>query len=237
MNWKKAKPLIDARWDAGVKCTGHGAGRKPCPLHNVELVDELGRPYESVSRSTGKRSFDAELAELRRRAERLKPIPVAPSSSNGQPKDVSVDAWGARRRGLSRQWTNANCLRCSIASLLGADIAKVPDPQVSYDAEDDWSDHYNARLAKIGCRLDFLPATMCPPRNPNALWICGLKEDDGTAHALVARGNYVYFDPANIHLGQLRMDRVTDGMILSPTRRVIPVFSPHGRHGYAVVAA
>lgn len=219
----------------GQKSPGFDSKQKSKAWHTRHVREECVI-RRSAPTATHARPIVAEVAELRARAKRFKPIPITPSSSNGQPKDISLDAWGARRKGLSRQWTNANCLRCSIASLLGADIAKVPDPQVSYDAEDDWSGHYNARLAKIGYRLDFLPATMCPPRNLNALWICGLKEDDGTAHALVARGNYVYFDPANIHLGQLRMDRVTDGMILSPTRRVIPVFALHGRHGYAVVA-
>jgi len=102
-------------------------------------------------------------------------------------------------------------------------------------ADGDWHDHYNARLAKAtGYRLDFLPASTCPPRDANRLWIAGFEEDDGGGHAVLARGHFIIHDPAGIYRGNVPMDRLVDGMLVVPTRRVVPVFSPHGR-GYVAV--
>jgi hypothetical protein len=109
--------------------------------------------------------------------------------------------------------------------------------EISYDAEPDWHAHYNARLAKAtGCRLDFLPASTCPPRDANRLWIAGFEEDDGGGHAVICRGHFIVHDPAGLYRGNVPMDRLVDGMVITPARRVIPIFSPHGR-GYAVVPA
>jgi hypothetical protein len=108
-------------------------------------------------------------AELLARARRFTPIALpadAAHPGNGKPKDISVDVWGGRRKGLPRQWTGAQCLQSCIASLLGADLARVPNPEASYAARDNWHDHFNERLAKqVGHRLEFLPVHMCPPRN------------------------------------------------------------------------
>jgi hypothetical protein len=129
-------------------------------------------------------------------------------------------------------WSNGQCLQACVASLLGADVSKVPDPQISYDADPDWHDHYNARLEKAtGHRLDFLPASTCPPRNANQLWIAGLHEDEGGGHALLARGHFVIHDPAGIYRGNVPMDRLVDGMLVVPVKRLVPMFSLHGR-GY-----
>jgi hypothetical protein len=162
-------------------------------------------------------------------------------SPSGEWKDASqADPWGRPPRGnqlLARQWGGGNCLRGCIASLLNAEIAKVPDPDTSYVAKADWHDHYNKRLAKAtGHRLDFLPASLCPPRDPNRLWIAGINESDGDGHAVVARGHYVVHDPSGLYQGSLPLNRITDGMLVVPTRRVIPVLSPMG-HGYKVVPA
>lgn len=184
------------------------------------------------------RITDAELAEMRATVRRLRPIPVEAASTPRpapNPTDTSVDAWGARRKGLARQWSNGQCLQASIASVMGADFAKVPDPTVSYDARPgDWTDHYNERLVKAtGCRLEFLEAHAIPPRNPGQLWIAGISADEGDrdGHAVVAKGAFVYHDPAGLYLGRLPLHRVSLGMIVRSQRRAVPVF--RGRHAIA----
>jgi hypothetical protein len=182
-----------------------------------------------------RRPVDAELVELRARAKRHKPIPVAPSPVNWQWKDsLHADPWGAPPNGnqlLSKAWSNGQCLQACVASLLNADVSKVPDPQVSYDADDAWHDHYNARLERAtGHQLDFLPASTCPPRNANQLWIAGFEEDDGGGHAVLARGHFIIHDPAGIYRGNVPMDRLVDGMLVVPTKRVLPRF-----RGYVAV--
>jgi hypothetical protein len=138
---------------------------------------------------------------------------------------------------LKRAWSDGQCLQACIASILGADVARIPDPTASYNAKADWHEHYNTRLAKAtGFRLSFLPPSLCPPRN-NALWIAGIREEEGDAHAVIARGHHVVHDSAGIYTGcHVPMDRLADGMLVVPTRRVVPVLSPLGR-GSAVVAA
>jgi hypothetical protein len=184
------------------------------------------------------RRADPELEAMLERARSYKPIEVAAAPKPRpapNPTDTSVDAWGARRKGLARQWSNGQCLQASIASVLGADFVKVPNPTVSYDARPgDWTDHYNARLVKAtGCRLEFLEAHAIPPRNPNQIWIAGISADDGDrdGHAVVARGAFVYHDPAGLYLGRLPLHRVNLGMVVRSTRRAVPVF--RGRHAIA----
>jgi hypothetical protein len=188
------------------------------------------------SATVGRARIDAELEARIATVRRLRPIPIdavpTPSPRPAQWTDASTDRWGARRKGLARQWENAQCLQASIASVMGAaDIAKVPDPTASYYAEPaDWHNHYNARLVKAtGYRLEFLEAHAIPPKNLSQLWIAGISSDgDRDGHAVVARGAYVYHDPAGIYLGRLPLHRVNLGMIIRSTRRVVPVF--HGRH-------
>jgi hypothetical protein len=43
-------------------------------------------------------------------------------------------------------------------------------------------------------------------------------------------------DPSGLYRGSLPLDRITDGMVVVPTKRVIPVLSPMGS-GYKVVPA
>ena len=198
-----------------------------------------GASSPSRAAPVGRARIDAELEARIATVRRLRPIPIdavpTPSPRPAQWTDASTDRWGARRKGLARQWENAQCLQASIASVMGAaDIAKVPDPTASYDARPgDWTDHYNARLVKTtGCRLEFLEAHALPPRNPNQLWIAGISGDgDRDGHAVVAKGAYVYHDPAGIYLGRLPLHRVNLGMIIRSTRRVVPVF--RGIHAIA----
>jgi len=130
-----------------------------------------------------------------------------------------------------------NCLRACIASIVGAPIDHVPDPTVEYsETLVDWFSRYDARLRKeSGYRLERFPVSVCPPRNPNQLWIAGISMSDHDAdHVVVARGCYVIHDPLGEFIGSLPWNRVIDGMIVRPTRRVVPVWSPH-RGGHAVV--
>jgi hypothetical protein len=208
-----------------------------------------GFPYNEGHRcevSAGRASRAAVIpssAELRARAERFKPLPI-PVYKEVPAKDwqdTSHDRWGAPARGpqlLGRQWTNGNCLRACVASMLNADIARVPDPSSLYNRGGPWFDAYSKQVAdKTGYRLERLPLSLCPPRDPNRLWIAGISFPDHDAdHVVCARGHYVVFDPLGEFYGQLPWQRVIDGMLLAPTRRVVPVFSP-GRNGYTVVAA
>jgi len=222
----------------GQTSPGFGSKRESKAWHTRHVREECVVRRSATARA---RPLVAELAELRARAKHFKPIPVAPSPGKWQWKDsLHSDPWGAPPSGnqlLSKAWTGGQCLQACIGSVLNADVRKVPDPEISYDAGDDWHDHYNARLAKAtGHRLDFLPPTVCPPKGANRLWIAGFEEDDGGGHAVICRGHFIVHDPAGLHRGNVRMDRLVDGMLVVPTRRVVPVFSPHGR-GYAVVPA
>jgi hypothetical protein len=212
---------------AGVECTGHGSVSHPCPLHEP---DEYAR-------------FKAKKTEeLIAKVGTYEPVPVPPSSGNGWQDSSRADLWGRPPRGnqlLARQWSDGQCLQACLASILNTTPERVPDPEVSYVEEsEDWHDHYNEQLAKAtGHRLEFLPVSLCPPRDANRLWIAGLHEQgDRDGHAVVVRGAFVVHDPAGIYLGSLPLDRIIDGMLVVPTRRVVPVLSPMG-NGYAVVAA
>jgi hypothetical protein len=120
---------------------------------------------------------------------------------------------------------------------LGSVSAAFADPKSSYTtAGPDWRDHYNKRLEKLGVRLDFLPASLCPPRNPNQLWIAGIRMEGPYDHVVVARGHYVVHDPSKYFRGQLPYDQIIDGMLVVPARRIVPVLSPMG-NGYKVVPA
>jgi hypothetical protein len=211
--------------------------------HKEMCVARRSSPTARVSHvapAVGRARIDAELEARLAVVRRYKPIPIdavpTPNPRPAQWTDASTDRWGARRKGLARQWSNGQCLQASIASVMGAaDIAKVPDPTVSYDARPgDWTDHYNARLVKAtGYRLEFLDAHAIPPRNPSQIWIAGISADHGDrdGHAVVARGAFVYHDPAGIYLGRLPLHRVNLGMVVRSTRRAIPVF--RGRHAFA----
>jgi hypothetical protein len=186
-----------------------------------------------------KRPVDAELAELLARAKQYKPIPVYVESTSW--RDDSRDRWGAPKRSLlSKEWTHGNCVTACIGSLLGvADIKRIPDPSSIYNTPEDgpWFDRYNKRLAEqTGYRLERLPLSLCPPRDPTRLWIAGIRMDGPDDHVVVARGRFTVFDPLGEFMGSLPWDRVIDGWLVQPTTRVIPVFSPH-RGGYAVVPA
>jgi hypothetical protein len=152
--------------------------------------------------------------------------------------DASFNAWGApaQRQVVAKAWGGGNCLKGCIASMLGADISRVPEPADDWsERAGGWLDRYSQRLAKqTGYRLEKLPAGACPPRSANQLWIATIREDGDADHCVVARGAFVVHDPSGEYQGSLPMHRLVDGLLVVPTSRVVPVFSLHGR-GYAVV--
>lgn len=170
--------------------------------------------------------------ELVARARKLRPLnPNMNSRSafagSGEPKRVDVDNWG-RSLGGGVRWTGTNCLRASIANLLGAtDLEKVPDPTELFASHgDDWLDAYSDEVATAtGYRIVEEPAVVCPDnRNAGRRWIAAIYEPDQAAnHAIVARGAFVLHDPAGLY-GAIPRDRVMFGMRLVPTGRVVPVF-------------
>jgi hypothetical protein len=166
-----------------------------------------------------------------------------PAPSTIQWQDAAqADPWGAPLHGhqvLNRKWVGGNCVRACIASILNAPIGKVPDPTVEYnEGVRGWFERYDARLQKrTGYRLERLPKSCCPPRNTNQLWIAGIHmPDDPDDHVVVARNFYVVHDPLGELVGNLPWDRIIDGMLVVPARRVVPVFSPHVS-GRTIVAA
>ena len=127
-----------------------------------------------------------------------------------------LDAWG-RQRGDGGSWVGVNCLRSSIAHLLGAsDFKQIPDPEPIFETSDDWLSEYSDLLVEqTGFRLEEEPAHVClDVRNAGQRWIAGIKEDGPADHALVARGPNVLFDPAQEYQGQLPIDGCLRGSAL-----------------------
>jgi len=122
--------------------------------------------------------------------------------------------------------------------LLATRCRRLAGPGPNRDfAHEGWFERYDKRLQEAtGHRLEPLPAHACPPRRPTQLWIAIIAEDGPSNHAVVARQAFVVHDPAGDYMGILPRDRLAGGLLVVPTRRVIPVFSPH-RSGYSVVAA
>jgi hypothetical protein len=184
-----------------------------------------------ASRSSVRRLFaDAELAELRAQAKRLKPIPVPqPVPRSGWQDSARSDPWGAPPQGpqvLKATWRGGNCVKACVASILNAPIERIPDPTVEYnEGITGWFDRYDARLQKAtGYRLERLPLSCCPPKNANQIWIAGIHmPDHDEDHVVCARGYYVVFDPLGEFMGSLPWHRVIDGMVIRPTRRIVPV--------------
>lgn len=189
-----------------------------------------------------RRRVNKDEQEARERAEALARAPHPRSLSAPQWHDSSSgNRWGARPRNqvVPRTWGGGNCLKGCIASILSAPIERVPDPSREFNSNPEgWLGRYSQRLAKqTGYRLDKLPASICPPKNPNALWIATTDERPGPAdHCVVARGAWVVHDPSGMYSGALPLDRLADGLLVVPTRRVVPVLSPLGS-GRTVVAA
>jgi hypothetical protein len=141
--------------------------------------------------------------------------------------------WGARLEPGVR-WVGGNCLKASVAHLISAtDIAAVPDNDDLVD-HPMWLSAYNERLGRIGYRLEEISADRgLASRKP---WVAVI-DDAGAAHAVVcSRGNLVRFDPADSLRGLLPAHLVRYGLTLTPTRRVVPIWSPH-RGGVMVVLA
>ena len=182
--------------------------------------------------------FKARLASARRFKRIPLPEPSTPTETV-EWHDSSFNAWGApaQRQVVAKAWGGGNCLKACIASILGASIERVSDPG-TFGFASDWLERYSEQLAKqIGYRLEKLPAPACPPRSAHQLWIATIDErPDPSDHSVVARGAFVVHDPSGIYQGSLPMHRLVDGLLVVPTKRVIPVFSPH-RHGFAVVPA
>jgi len=154
-------------------------------------------------------------------------------SIRGEPKRVDRDRWG-RSLGGGVRWTGANCLRASIANLLGAaDLERVPDPTPLFMSSDDWLTDYSDQLAELtGYRLEEqLADVFLHGRNAGRRWIAAIYEPDESAnHAVVARGSLVYHDPAGIY-NVLPVDRVMFGM------RLVPATAPRLDRWGAVTAA
>jgi hypothetical protein len=218
----------DCRWfpyGSGVCEVCSGARRVP----------HVARPASRFTRD----QLDALTAQVRA----FEPIPVYEEVPAKDWQDTAqADAWGARPRGhqvLSRTWAGGNCLKACIASLLDAPIKRIPDPTVEYnEGLPGWFERYDKRLqAEISHRLERLPRSLCPPKNRGQLWIAAISMPDHDAdHVVVARGYYAVHDPLGEFIGSLPWDRIIDGMIVTPTRRVVPVLSPLGS-GYISVAA
>jgi hypothetical protein len=178
------------------------------------------------------RIADAELAELHTRANRCRPI-ILPDVAATMPSTwvdtAHSDPWGAPPRGpqlLARQWSHGNCLKAAIASIVGAPIERIPDPTSEFHTLEGWIERYDKRLRKVGYRLEQFSRSCCPPRNPNQLWIACLRMDGPADHVVVARGHCVVHDPLGEFQGFLPWNRLVDGMIVVPTRRVVPSWSP-----------
>ena len=180
-----------------------------------------------VSRSTARAllddvEFKARLASARRF--KKIPLPSTPAETV-EWHDSSFDAWGApaQRQVVAKAWGGGNCLKGCIASILGAAIDRVPDPS---DFSEDWLDRYSQRLAtQTGYRLEQLPAHACPPRSAHQLWIATIDErPDPSDHCVVARGAFVVHDPSGTYQGSLPMHRLVDGLLVVPTKRLVPVF-------------
>jgi len=128
---------------------------------------------------------------------------------------TDVDNWG-RSLGGGVRWTGTNCLRASIANLLGAaNLERVPDPTPLFTSSDDWLSDYSDQLAEqTGYRLEEEPAhVFLHVRNAGRRWVAVIYEPDESAnHAVVARGNLVFHDPAQHYEGLLPLDRVLFGM-------------------------
>jgi hypothetical protein len=209
------------------------------------LSDVLAEVHEAARRSgrSGRatsvarpvrleRHADAVLADLRARAARCAPIVL----SFDQPASTQwVDTSHSDRRAappgnrlLPRTYTNGNCLRLCAASILGTEVEKVPDPW-TLGWVPGWLDQYSQQLAKqTGYRLEQLPASCCPPRDPNQLWIATLHEAASSDHCVVARGHFVVHDPAGGYHGPLPMGRIVDGLLIVPAPRDgRPVVSLH----------
>lgn len=163
-----------------------------------------------------------EVDKLVARARAHKPIPRTSGSAfvvRGEPKRVDVDNWG-RSSGGGVRWTGTNCLRASIANLLGAtSLERVPDPTPLFTSSgENWLRDYSDLLAKqTGYRLEEEPAHVCLDiRNDGRRWIaCIYEPDEAANHAVVARGNLVFHDPARLY-SALPRDRVMFGLRLVP---------------------
>jgi hypothetical protein len=135
---------------------------------------------------------------------------------------------------LARRWTGGNCLRAAVASILGADIAAVPEPV--FDGRG-WLARFDEQLREqTGYRLEPWPASVCPPRDPNQVWIATIREDGPADHCVVARGHFVIHDSLGEYTGRVPMDRLRDGLLVVPARCAVPNLSPLGS-GRLVVAA
>jgi len=126
---------------------------------------------------------------------------------------------------VAKSWGGGNCLKGCIASILGAEISRVPDPADDWSTEaQGWLSRYSERLAReTGFRLEKLPPTVCPPRNPNQLWIATIREDGDADHCVVSRDYFVVHDPSGTYQGSLPWNRLVDGLLIVPIRRAIPV--------------
>jgi hypothetical protein len=160
-----------------------------------------------------------DLAELQAHAERLRPIDplvnVTSTSSAGWRDASVVDSWG-RRQGGQALWTDGNCLKACIATLLQWKIESVPDPTEDF-VHEDWLERFDKRLATTcGVRLEKIPRGGCPPADRRP-WIAVV--DAGSVnHAVLVRNGLIYHDPNGHELNGLPVpsDRLLFGLRLEP---------------------
>jgi hypothetical protein len=173
--------------------------------------------------------------QLTAHARKFRPIEPSMYGSafvvSGEPKRADVDHWG-RSLGGGVRWTGTNCLRASIANLLGAaNLDRVPDPTPLFTSSEDWLSDYSDQLAEqTGYRLEEEAAHVCLDiRNAGRRWIAVIEEPEKSAnHAIVDRGNLVYHDPAQRY-GALPRDRVLFGLVLVPRGARSWIAGPQGR--------
>jgi hypothetical protein len=203
--------------------------RGECVARRSGRTEQRGPSIPSDSVRLERLRVDAELrrkiASVRRE---YKPIPIGTESSpqrasNGWTR-VDHDAWGARQTDGVR-WVGGNCLKASIAHLISAtDINAVPDND-DLAGNTDWLPLYNERLNRIGFRLEQITAELGLASRKT--WIAVVVDDASAGdHAVVARAQYVLFDPTGQLQGGLPIARVRYGLSLAPTRRRVSVIAP-----------
>ena len=200
--------------------------KRTCTARRVSPTTSVTPSRAAVVGRT--RPVDPVLASRLKYVRELKPIPVSAASSthaSNRWERVDHDAWGRRVAGGVR-WTGGNCLRAAVGFLLHAgDISSIPGND-DLESDHDWLEKYNARLDRIGYRLEQLSTDVALASRRNR-WIAVLNEDPGQTHAVVAQGNVVSFDPAERYAGPVPHRRLAYGLMLVSTARLrLSMWSP-----------
>jgi hypothetical protein len=113
----------------------HPAGVNACTVACLDVL--LGR--------TGKRRKDPELAEIRQRAARHRPLAAPPA----RPPD-----WGAPL--TWRDVDERNCLRLAVNAAFGLPLSRIPPRPTNPD--DGWGDRFEDGLRQAGLNLELIPS-------------------------------------------------------------------------------